>query len=175
MPPPLQQATTDPRLCWRLLDTPEQVWVCFFWGYCSFLLGPGAQGSVFALQESISQSCVSSGTSVVGLMETSSKRSYPSLLHPEPLPLQQSTGDLGLHRRPSNTVLSQSLWWVLVCTRFIWALCASLVGMGFYSKHEFAPPTILLGLLLCPWTWGISLWPLQCHAAAAVYFNYNLL
>ena len=24
------------------------------------------------------------------------------------------------------------------------------------SKREFAPPTILLGLLLCPWTWGIS-------------------
>ena len=26
--------------------------------------------------------------------------------------------------------------------------------MGFYSKHEFAPPAILLGLFLCPWTWG---------------------
>ena len=29
------------------------------------------------------------------------------------------------------------------------------MGMGFDSKHEFAPPTILLGLLLCPWAWGI--------------------
>jgi len=27
--------------------------------------------------------------------------------------------------------------------------------MGFDSKCEFAPPTILLGLLLCPWVWGI--------------------
>ena len=27
----------------------------------------------------------------------------------------------------------------------------SLVGMGFDSKCDFAPPTILLGLLLCPW------------------------
>ena len=115
----LQQATADPRLHWRLLDTHEQVWVSLLRGYCSFLLGPGAQGSVCALQESVSQSCVSSGTSVVGLMGTSSKRSYPSLLHPEPLPLQQATGDAGLHRRPSNTVLSQSLWWVLLCTRFI--------------------------------------------------------
>ena len=26
----------------------------------------------------------------------------------------------------------------------------SLVGMGFDSKHDFAPPTVLLGLLLCP-------------------------
>ena len=25
--------------------------------------------------------------------------------------------------------------------------------MGFDSKHDFAPPTIFLGLLLCPWTW----------------------
>ena len=33
---------------------------------------------------------------------------YPGLLHPEPLPLQQSTADLHLHRRHSHTVLSQS-------------------------------------------------------------------
>ena len=54
----------------------------------SLLLSPGfwcTQGSVCALQESVSQesskslfpqSCVSSGSSLVGLMETSSKRSY---------------------------------------------------------------------------------------------------
>ena len=73
VPPTLQQATTDPRLHWRLLDTHRQVWVSLLWGYCSFLLGPGAQGSVCALQESIFQSCVSSDSSVVGLMATSSK------------------------------------------------------------------------------------------------------
>ena len=27
--------------------------------------------------------------------------------------------------------------------------------MGFVSKHDFASCTILLGLLLCPWMWGI--------------------
>ena len=27
--------------------------------------------------------------------------------------------------------------------------------MGFDCKHNFAPLTILLGLLLCPWAWGI--------------------
>ena len=27
--------------------------------------------------------------------------------------------------------------------------------MGFDSKHDFAPPTIFLGLLLCPWTGDI--------------------
>ena len=38
---------------------------------------------------------------------------YPSLLHPEPLPLQQSTADPYLYRRYSNTVLSQSLWGII--------------------------------------------------------------
>ena len=36
-------------------------------------------GSVCALQESVSQSCVSSGGSVVGVMATSSKRAYAIL------------------------------------------------------------------------------------------------
>ena len=36
--------------------------------------------------------------------------SYPELLHPEPLLLQQSTADLYLCRKHSNTVLAQSLW-----------------------------------------------------------------
>ena len=32
---------------------------------------------------------------------------------------------------------------------------------GAYAKCELAPPTILLGLLLYPWIWGISSQPLQ--------------
>ena len=84
--------------------------------------GPGAHKVLFVPSKSLfPQSCVSSGGSVVGLMATSSMRAYPSsgLLHPEPLPLQQSTADLYLCRRHSNTVLAQTLWrlWVLVCTR----------------------------------------------------------
>ena len=55
---------------------PQAIWGSLLWGHCSFLLGPGARGSVCALQESISQSCVSSGGSMVGLMVTSSKRAY---------------------------------------------------------------------------------------------------
>ena len=31
----------------------------------------------------------------------------------------------------------------------------SLVDIGFDSKCDFAPPTVLLGLLLCSWMWGI--------------------
>ena len=49
VPVTLQQATANPRLCWRLLDTPGQVWVSLLWHHCSFLLGPGAQGSVCTL------------------------------------------------------------------------------------------------------------------------------
>ena len=48
-----QLASSNPRLHWRLLDTQRQVWVSLLWGPCSFLLGPGAQGSVCALQESV--------------------------------------------------------------------------------------------------------------------------
>ena len=90
------------------------------WGLMeSLLLSPGswcAQGFVCALQESVSpvlcKFCWLCGGVNGGLMP------YPGLLHPEPLPLQQSAADLHLGRRHSNTVLSQSLYdlWVLVWT-----------------------------------------------------------
>ena len=54
VPLTLQEATVDPRLRQRLLDTHGQVWVSLLWGHCSFLLGPGAQGSVCVLRESVS-------------------------------------------------------------------------------------------------------------------------
>ena len=38
---------------------------------------------------------------------------------------------------------------------------------GFDSTCNFIPPTIFLGLLLCPWAWGISAKLLQCSTAAA--------
>ena len=47
MPPTLQQATSEPHLCQRLLDTHGQVWVSLLWGHCSFLLGPGANKVLF--------------------------------------------------------------------------------------------------------------------------------
>ena len=68
------------------------------------LLSPGscsAQGLVYALQESVSQSCGSSGSSVVGIMVTSSKRAYaiprstapkasaPVAVHCWPIPPQE--------------------------------------------------------------------------------------
>ena len=61
----------------RLLDTHGQVWVSLLWGHCSFLLGPGVHKVLFVPSKSLfPQSCESSGCSMVGLMETSSKRAY---------------------------------------------------------------------------------------------------
>ena len=121
MPSALQQATASPHLCERLLDTHRQVWVSLLWGHCSFLLGPGAHKLLFVPSKRLFlQSCVCSGGSMVGLVVTSSKRAYtiPRSAAPRAPDPAQSTADLHLRRRHSNTVLSQSLcgFWVLVCT-----------------------------------------------------------
>ena len=76
IPPTLQQATINPCLHWRLLDINGQVWVSFFCGHF-FLLDPGAHKVLFVPSKSLFvKSCVSSGSSMVGLMATSSKRAY---------------------------------------------------------------------------------------------------
>ena len=131
----------------------------------SLLLSPGSwctQGFVCALEESVSQSYVSSGGSMVGLMATSSKRAYaipesaapraliPVAGHCWPVPLQETL------KQSSGSVSVESLG--PDEHRFVWALRVSLVGMGFHSNCNFAPLNILLGLLLCPWTWGIFSW-----------------
>ena len=99
-----------------LLETPAhspgQVWVSLLWGHCSFLLGPGRHKVLFASSKSLfPQFCVSSGSCMVGLTRPLPRglMPYPCLLHPEPLPQVQFTADLYLHRRRTNTILSQSL------------------------------------------------------------------
>ena len=88
----------------------------------------------------------------------------PGLLHPEPLPLQQSTADPYLQRKHSNTVLTQSPWalWVLVRPRFVcWWLCGeestSLVkstgdlglipDLGRYHAKHLSPCTTIEPML----------------------------
>ena len=148
-----------PRLRRRLLGTPGQAWVSLLRGHCSFLLGPGAHRVLFVPSKSLCpQSCVSSGGSMVGLLATSSQRAYatprsaaprapaPAAGHCQPAPPQEtltlssgsvSVGPLGPGAH--NVCLSP--------------LSAS-GGKGFDLNHDFTPPTILLGLLLCPWTWN---------------------
>ena len=106
VPPTLHQAMANPRLRQRPLDTHGQVWVSLLWGHCSFLLGPGVHKVLFVPSKSlISQFCVSSGSSMVGLMATSSKRAYslPRSAAPRLLLLGQAIADPYLHRRHSNT------------------------------------------------------------------------
>ena len=55
----------------------RQVLVSLLWGQCSFLLGPGAHKVLFVPSKSLfPQSCVSSGSSMVGLVATSFNRAY---------------------------------------------------------------------------------------------------
>ena len=103
VPPALQQATTDPHLHQRLLDTHKQVWVSLLWGHCSFLLDPGGHKVLFVPSKSLfPQSCLSSGSSKVRLTVTSSKKAYaiprstaprapaPTAVHCWPIPLQET-------------------------------------------------------------------------------------
>ena len=121
--PPLTHASADTCLRQGLLDTHRQVWVSLLWGQCSFLLCPGAHKVLFVPSKSLfPQSCVTSGGSMVGLMVTSSKTAYaiPRSAAPR-APLPVAVHSWPVHRRCSDTVLSQSLWgfWVLVRTRSV--------------------------------------------------------
>ena len=108
---------------------------------------------------------------MVGLMAIASKRTYathhgislprsaaarvpvPTADHCWPLPLQETL-------KHSEVGLAQSLWglWFLVCRRFCLSPLSISSGYEFDSKRDFAPPTVLSGLLLCPWMWGIFFW-----------------
>ena len=119
----------------------------------SLLLSPGSwctQGFVCALLESLSQSCVSSGNSMVGLMVISSKRAYAiPRLHPELLPLRQATADLYPCRRHSNTQRqAQSLWGLLGCTEVLFEP----------SEHIWCVWGLILNVIspLLPSCWGFA-------------------
>ena len=91
--PTLQLATANQRLHQKLLDSHRQVLVSLLWGHRSFLLDSGAHKFLFvpscALHRTISQSCVSSDSSIVGLITTSSKRAYaiPKSVSRAPVPV----------------------------------------------------------------------------------------
>ena len=175
--PMLQQATPDPHLCRRFLDTHGQVWVSLLWGHCSFLLGPGAHKVLFVPSKSLfPQSCGSSGGSMVRLMVTSSKRAYaaprapaPAAVHCWPIPAFQNT------ERQVQLGLCVVSW----CTQgFVWALQASLVVWGLIL-NVISP--------LLPSCWGFSfalrrgvsffsgIQHSPVHGCSATSFNFGVL
>ena len=105
----LEQATTDPCLLWRFLDTQGKVWASLLWGHLSFPLG--AHKVLFVPSKSLfPQSCASSSSSRVGSIATSSKRAYS-------IPLWQAAADMFLH---TQTLRGRS----------------GLVSVGFPGVHK---------------------------------------
>ena len=82
--------------------------------------------------------------SMMGLMVTSSKRAYAisRSIAPEPLPLQQSTADLYLHRRHANTVMSH----------FLWGLWVPSSVQSLSHIHLFLPHGLQHARLPCPFS-----------------------
>ena len=135
--PTLPQATTEPSLCRRLLDTPGQVWVSLLWSHSSFLLGPGVHKFLFVPSKSLfPQSCVSSDGSVVGFGDLLHEgMPDPGLLHPEPLPL---SSPLLTHTSAGDTQ-----------TQFFLSLCG--VSGSWCAQGLFEPSECLW------WVWGLIL------------------
>ena len=146
VPPTLQQATADSYLCQRLLDTHGQVWISLLWGHCSFLLGPGAHSVMFVPSKSLfTQSCISSGGSMVGLMATSSKRAYtiPRSTAPRaPAPAAARCCSVPPQRTLKHSSASVSVGSLVPGVH---KACLSPLsvsgGYGFDSKCNFTPPT----------------------------------
>ena len=143
--------------CWLTppLETPRHSWASLGQSLVgSLLLSPGswwAQGSVCALKSLFPQSCVSSGSSIVGLMATSSKRAYaiPESAAPRaPAP----AGPLLTHTSTGHTE-----------TQFCLSLCG--ISGSWCTQGLFEPSECLWqvwGLILnmispfLPSCWGFS-------------------
>ena len=169
VPPTLQQATVNPHLRWRLLDTHGQVWVSLFWGHCSFLLDPGVQKVLFVLSKSLfPQSCVSSGSSLVELVATSSKRVYavprpttprapaPAAGHFWPIPPQETLKhSSGCLWGVSGSWCAQGLFESSKCLWQAWGLILSVILPLLPSCWGFPLPLYVGYLFFCPWIGGI--------------------
>ena len=153
VPPTLLQATSDPHLQQRLLDTPRQV-SC---GVPAPSYGSWCTRFCCALQESISQSCVSSASSMAGLMANSSKRTYaiptprspfPVAEHCQPIPPQEMLkqfclslcGDSGSWPAQGSFEPSEHLWreWGLILNMNS-PLLPSCWGCSFALRHRISP------------------------------------
>ena len=107
----------------------------------------------------VPQSNISSDGSVLALMATSSKRAYatprsaaprapaPVTGHCWPIPLQETlkgrSGSVSVGSPGMHMVLFDPL-------EYLWQIWGLILNAISPSYH--------LGLLLCPWTWGIFFW-----------------
>ena len=107
--------------------------------------------------------------------------SYPELLHPEPLLLQQSTADLYLCRKHSNTVLAQSLWESLgpgaqkiclsplECLWWVWGLILNMILRPLQSCWSF------LFALGCGVSFFSGIQHSPVHGCSAASCNFGVL
>ena len=104
-----QQATVDPCLCWRLLDTHRQIWLSLLWGHCSFLLGPGVHKVLFVPSKCLfPQSCGSSVSNLTGLQSQILWEFSGPLLDPQ---VGRSVLDLELSQPLGLSFLMCKLGW----------------------------------------------------------------
>ena len=178
VPTTLKQAPAKPHLHWRLVDTPGQVWVSLLWGHYSFLLGPGAHKVLLCpprvyfpvlckfwwLYGGVNSNLLQVGLCHIHVCCTQSPFPCGS-----PLLTCTSAGDAQTQFCLSLSGVPGS-W----CTQgwfepseHLWQEWSLILNMNL-----FAPPIILLGLLLCPWTQGVSSKRLQhCTAAAPAFLT----
>ena len=171
VPPTLQQATANPHLHWRLLDTHGQVWASLLCGHCSSLLGlvhtrlclcprsvcfPNPVWVLAALW------WVNGDLFQEGLCHTQVCCTQSLCPHSSPLLARTSSGDTQTQFCLSLCGVSGS-W----CTQGLSQPSEHLWRVWGLILNAISPLLQSCWGLLCPWMWGISSQPLQHHATAA--------
>ena len=161
--PPLTHASA--RNSWTLTGkSGSDLWgdLWLLWGHCSFLLGPGAPKVFFfcALQESVFPVLckfwqlyggVKGDLLQEGLCHTQVCCTQSLCPCGRPLLTHTFTGDTQTVKGMSGSISVGSPGEHKILfepSEHLWCL-------GFDFICNFAPPTVLLGLLLCHWVWGI--------------------
>ena len=126
VPLTLHQASANPRLCRRCLDTHRQVWASLLWGHCSFLLGPGAHKVLFVPSKSLfPHFCVSS---VI-------KFHWP--------PKSNSLGVLSRFARSTGWEICCGSQNFLPVREFVWYNCSPVCGSSAWQLSGGIPGNLL--------------------------------
>ena len=151
MVPTLCQALGGRGIRWRLPDTHRQVWVSLLWGHCSFLLGPGAQGSVVPSKSLFPRLCkfwrlyggVNGDFFQEGLCHTQVCCTQSPCPCGRPLLTRSSAGD------------TQTQFWLSLC-----GVSGSWCTQGMFepSEHLWRGRGLILNMMspLLPSCWGFS-------------------